>query len=285
MIKRIALKTGIVLVVLLLTLVAASGIAHLFFQQHVKQEVESLFHQVQHYDELVTQEHLEGLPKNVQAWLEYSGIVGREKISAVRLKQTASMRLGKDQSWLPVEAEQYFASEKPGFIWRARVQAAPFIHIAARDKYDHGHGNMLIKPLSLITLSDAKGAEIDQGTMLRYLAETMWFPSAALEDYIVWETIDDTHAKATMTYEDVQASGIFTFNSDGAAVKFEAERYGEFNGAFRLHTWAVPVSDYRSFDGMMVPTKGEVTWKLPEGDFNWFRFEVIEMEYNQPAPY
>ena len=157
MIKRIALKAGIVLVVLLLTLMAASGIAHLFFQKHVKQEVERLFHQVQHPGELVTQEDLEGLPKNVQAWLEYSGMIGREKISAVRLKQTASMRLGKDQSWLPVEAEQYFTSVTPGFIWRARVQAAPFINIAARDKYDHAHGSMLNKPMYMFTRSDARG--------------------------------------------------------------------------------------------------------------------------------
>jgi GTP cyclohydrolase I len=29
-----------------------------------------------------------------------------------------------------------------------------------------------------------------------------------------------------------------------------------------------------------IPTKGEVTWKLDTGDFNWFNFEITEIEYN-----
>ncbi len=32
--------------------------------------------------------------------------------------------------------------------------------------------------------------EIHQGTLLRYLAETMWFPTAALNDYLTWEEMD-----------------------------------------------------------------------------------------------
>jgi hypothetical protein len=34
------------------------------------------------------------------------------------------MRLAKDKSWMPVQAEQYFTSEEPGFIWKANINAA-----------------------------------------------------------------------------------------------------------------------------------------------------------------
>ena len=66
--------------------------------------------------------------------------------------------------------------------------------IAGRDRYADGHGHMLIKLASLLTVADGAGPEIDQGTLLRYLGEIVWFPSAALRDYISWEAIDERSA-------------------------------------------------------------------------------------------
>jgi hypothetical protein len=43
-------------------------------------------------------------------------------------------------------------------------------------------GRMLIKAASLVTLDDANGEEMNQGEMMRYLSEIMWFPSAFLEE-------------------------------------------------------------------------------------------------------
>ena len=61
--------------------------------------------------------------------------------------------------------------------------------------------------------------------MLRYLGEIVWVPSAALSDYITWEEMDSTTARATMSYEGITASGIFKFDENGAFVSFEAGRY------------------------------------------------------------
>lgn len=270
---------------LVVILFVVSGTASFFFNRNVEREVVQLFNTVRTADDVVTQEELAGLPDNVQQWLEYTGIVGKERIRAARLQQRADMRLAVDQPWMPVEATQYFTVDEPGFIWQATVKAAPGIKIAARDKYASGRGSMLIKPLSLITLADSQGSEMDQGAMLRYLAETIWFPSAALSDYISWEEIDHYNAKATMSYGGVTASGIFTFNDVGEVIRFEAERYGEFGGEFRLETWSIPLRDYREFAGIRIPTKGDVTWKFSSGDYNWFNFEVLDVEYNQPRPY
>ena len=132
---------------------------------------------------------------------------------------------------------------------------------------------------------DARGKEIDQGTLLRYLAETMWFPTAALSDYIKWEEIDPTSARATMSYGGVTASGVFMFNGNGDPVNFIAKRYMEVNGQYILETWSIPLKEYSEFDGIRIPSKGEVVWKLKTGDFSWYRFEITEIEYNRPAVY
>ncbi|MGI6486507.1 MAG: hypothetical protein GX759_03900 [Thermoanaerobacterales bacterium] len=211
-----------------------------------------------------------------------SNVIGKEKIVAVRTKQKAQMRMGQDKSWMPTDVEQYFTVDEPGFIWKARIKAAPFLHIMGRDKYYEGKGNMLIKILSLITVADAAGEEIDQGTLVRYLAETVWFPTAALSNYIEWKQTGQDSAEATMSYKGTTASGVFTFNEKGDVVDFTAQRYREVNRQYSLETWSIRMEDYKEFDGIRIPAKGEVIWKLDKGDFNWYQFEVTQMEYNKP---
>lgn len=275
----------LVIAIVVFVLIITTYVANAFFNHGVRKEVKEFFSEVKSSSTIIRKEDIEGLPLNVQKWLEYSGIIGQEKITSVRLIQKAEMRLGADSSWMPVIAEQYFTTVEPGFIWKAKIKPAPFIHIVGRDKYYQGKGSMLIKPFSLITIADSHGREMDQGAMLRYLAETVWFPTAVLENYITWEEIDSNNAKATMSYGGVTASGIFTFNEVGEVIKFEAERYGEFDGEFRLETWSIPLRDYKEFNGIKVPTKGYVTWKFETGDYNWFNFELIEIEYNNPVSY
>ena len=93
------------------------------------------------------------------------------------------------------------------------------------------------------------------------------------------------HVNATMAYGDVTASGIFTINDMGEIINFEAQRYGEFEGKYSLETWSIDVNEYKEFGGIMVPTVGSVTWKLDDGYFNWYNFELTEIEFNVPEMY
>ena len=270
----------VIIIVLIVIFLSVSFIAKHIFDKKVEKEIEELLSKVKNEGEIVTEEDVFKLPQNVRDWIEYTGVIGKEKIVSAHVRQKAEMKLEEDKPWIPVEAEQYFTSDEPGFIWNAKIKFAPLFHISGRDKYQNGKGNMLIKILSLLTIADSKGEEIDQGSLLRYLAESMWFPTAVLNEYIAWEEIDRYHAKATMTYGGISASGIYTFNDEGQVISFEAKRYGEFNGEFSLETWLVSVGEYKEFNGINIPSKGNVTWRLETGDFNWFNFELTDIEYN-----
>lgn len=208
------------IIIIFVLFITGPFIGNSLFNKSVGNEIKTLFSKVKNKNEVVTKTKMKVLPKSVQRWLEYSKIVGRSNITSVRLRQKAEMRLKTDKHWMSVQAEQYFTTEKPGFIWKARIKAAPLIHISGRDKYWDGKGSMLIKLLSLFTVADSEGKEINQGTLLRYLAELVWFPTAALNEYITWDEIGGDHAKASMNYKDVTASGVFTFNDKGEVIKF-----------------------------------------------------------------
>lgn len=233
----------------------------------------------------VTTEMILPLPPVVQKWLERSNVVGREVVHTVHLKQKGEMKTKPDGNWISFEAEQYNMIDKPGFIWTTQIQAGPGIHLAGRDKYENGRGNMLIKLMSLFPIANAKGPETDQGTMLRNLAEICWFPSAALNDYIRWEQLDSLSAKATMTYGGLTAPGIFRFNADGDMVSFEAKRYYDRKDGATLEDWFVANKDWKEMNGIRIPYKSEITWKLDTGEFTWLRLEITEMEYNVVRPH
>lgn len=270
-----------IILTVVLTLVA--GVA---WEQKVKNEVKELFAGGEGApDGAVSEAELAGLPPIVQKWLRRAGVVGKPQATSVRLKQQGVIRTAKEQPWLPFTAVQYYTVAKPGFIWSAKVKAAPLIYLVGRDRYFNGAGHMLIKLLALKTVADGKGPEINQGALLRFLSEIMWFPSAALADCITWEPVDAHSARATMTYQGVTASGVFTFSEEGDPVKFTARRYASLSGGYSLETWSGVVLAYREFGGVRIPNKVDVMWNLATGDFSYWRGEITDIEYNVPALY
>lgn len=230
--------------------------------------------------EVITEEDLIGLPEPVQKYLQYTQIVGKEKIHTVRLKQKGVIRTKQNGKWMPFEAEQFYTVNPPSFVWNATVKSSPLLWIKARDRYYQGKGRMLIKLLSLLKIVDAAGDEMDQGSMVRYFNEMFWFPTAYLSDYIQWEPIDSRSAKATMSYQGVTASAIFHFNEKGQITNFVARRYMENDGRFDLETWSTPLNEYKEMNGIKIPVSGEAVWKLSSGDFCYIKLEITDIVYN-----
>jgi len=280
--KKVAI-IGLIIVVTLAIVVVFSAFARVQFTRETQEKVEDLFAlNMGSSPYIIELKDLEGLPEPVQKWLEGAGVVGQEKIKFVRMLQEAEMRLNPGGRWMSLNAEQYVTVEQPGFIWQARINAAPLVHISGRDVYKEGRGNMLIKPLSLVTIADETGFQIDQGTLVRYLAEMVWFPTAAISNFITWEEIDENSARAIIRHGNIRVSGVFTFSNAGDPVSFSARRFGEFNGKFRMEPWTVVMKDHKELDGFRIPTAGEITWELEEGDFTWYKFKVMEIEFNKP---
>ena len=230
---------------------------------------------------LITDAHLTSLPEVMQRYLRYAGVVGKAPIHTVRLKQQGFMRTQPNQGWLPFVAQQYFTTAPPAFLWHCTMRPSPLVWISATDRFSDGHGNMLVKLLSVITLGDARNPEIDQSELQRYLAEIVWFPTAWLSGAIEWQTIDDQSVQATFREQGITGSVILRVNEQGQLTKLSADRYRQEHGHYRLAPWSAQSDEYQQVDGIRIPTTFEVTWHLASGDFTWFRFKITEIEYNQ----
>jgi hypothetical protein len=268
---------------LLLALPVAMGAAQAHFARQSDAAVKRLLARVPAAaPAIVTREELAPLPPPVRRWLEASGVVGRERAQVVRLHQRGEMRTAVDQPWMPAEARQYFSVDVPGFVWTVSVTMKG-VPVVGRDTYEDGHGHMSIKAGGLIPVADGRGPEIDQGTLLRFLGEIIWFPSAALAPYIRWTPIDDNSARATMSHGGVTASGVFTFDQQGRAAKMTATRYKGDGKSATLERWEVPSTAWSRLGGVLMPVQGTATWKLGSGDLEYYRWEVTDVAYNRDA--
>ncbi len=241
-----------------------------------KKQIKDLFSASKNIsDKTYSSEQIKDLPNPVKRYFSYTLQENQSYISYIRLKHRGQFR--PTEKWMPIKGKEYFTTEQPGFYWHAKV---PFI--SAKDMYIKGKGNLVIKLLSLFKVVDAKGKEIDQGELLRWLAETPIFPTALLpSDKLRWEPIDENSAKIIFTDYNQTISGTYYFNELGQITHFKARRYKDDT----LEDWTGYYKDYREINGMKIPFYMEVEWNLKSGDFSYAKFPIETIEYNNPSKY
>lgn len=231
---------------------------------------------------LVTADMLKNLPEPAQRYMNYAGVVGRPWINTVRIKYSGQFRMAIDKPWMPIKAEQFYTTNPPGFRWNAQLKMAGLWLARGHDTYKAGHGHMFGKVAGLFTIFDARGAELDQGTMMRYLNEMTWFPIALLSDYVTWQEVDDHSVDVTFTDCGKSVAARFIFDEVGRLINFVTQRYRENKGTFTLDTWTTPMTEYGTFAGLNLPVRGQAVWKLPAGDLPYADLTLSEVEYNGP---
>ena len=235
---------------------------------------------------IVTEKMLEKLPDPVKRYLKYAGVVGKPMVQTVRLKQAGKIRKSSRDPWMNFEAKQYYSVNPPGFVWVAYMKFLGLPLIRVRDYYMEGRGNILVKALSLFTVADSGGEKMDQGAMMRYLNEMMWFPSAFLGKNVSFEPIDDGSARVSLRDRDKSITATMYFDDEGKLTNFTAPRYRDMgNNRFELENWSTPIREYGEFEGLRLPIKGAGVWNLREGDLEYIDLTVSDLEYNPEGPY
>ncbi len=231
----------------------------------------------------ITYQDMLRLPPVVRRWIIVSGALNKNIPTTIRLKQKGGIRLSMDQDFMPLEAEEYFRIDKPGFVWIARVPVFPGIAMIGVDQLDPSGsgGSMKIRLAGLVSLIDASGAKLTEGAMLRYLSEIIWFPQAAVSPFIQWKATGFNSAEAALTYNGITVTGEFIFRDDGHVSSFKARRYREVNGEFVLDDWFITSGPLKTMEGMTVAGSGTATWSFSENrQYDYFQGTITEIQYN-----
>jgi len=232
-------------------------------------------------EKILTNEDIQHLPAPVIKWLHLSGAVGRKKPKNVWMQQSFKLKLKPDQKkWYQSKSTQIISAALPSFIWMLRLNMAPMVTILGRDKLDDGKGEMQMNLYGVFNILKEKGEKIDEGTLQRYLGETVWMPSAVISPYITWKETDHQSAEAILSYKGITASGKFFFNENGHFYKFETHRYKENLPDSKRLKWVIVAREHHEMDGIVIPTLLDVTWHLEEGPWTWSILKVEKLKYN-----
>jgi hypothetical protein len=223
-------------------------------------------------------QQLNGLPEPVQKYFKHVLKEGQPYISYVRLIHDGQFKTDPKKDWVNIKGEQYFTAEKPGFIWKGKTSM-----FTARDMYLSDKGRLVVTLLSLLNIVDVQGESCNQGELLRWLGESVWFPTNLLpNEKLQWTPIDDKSSKLTFEYKGLSLYYIVSFNDNNEIAQVETKRYMEEG---RLETWVGEFFEYKEINGVVIPTVVKATWKLKEGDHNYVNFHLKEIEYDKPVKY
>jgi len=236
-------------------------------------------------------EALSGLPDPVQRYLRAVLAEGQPVVTGVRVFHRGMFNMSEaGENWKPFTSDQKMVTDRPGFDWEARIRMAPGVPVFVRDAYAAGEGVLKAAIWGVVLVADWPNTpELAHGELLRFLAESPWYPTVLLPSpFLKWEPVDNSRARATLTDGRTSVSLEFEFGPDGLVERVRAKSRPRTVGKRTEDCpWEGRFWGYERRDGMLIPTEGEVAWVLPGGRLPYWRGRVERIEYfraNLEAP-
>lgn len=201
------------------------------------------------------------LPPAVQRYFRAVLKDGQPLIATATFKLAGTINMSTTgENWKPFTSWQRAVVHRPGFLWNGRVAMLPGFAAYVHDSYIAGEGTLHAAMLGLFTVAEVQGGgEIARGELMRYFAETAWYPTALLpSEGVRWTAVDDRSAKATLVDGSISSTLLFRFDDAGLIASVHADERGSGVGkGMVMLPWDCSVSNYQLRHGMMVPTRGE----------------------------
>lgn len=210
---------------------------------------------------------------------------GQRLVRLARVTHAGEFAL-RPNEWKPFTSRQLFSVHPRGFVWDARIRFLPLVPMLVRDSYIAGTGSMLGALGGVVPLAHVEGTEaVASGALLRYLAESAWFPTALLPgEGVNWSAIDDSTARATLTDAGTTVWMDVRFHASGGIARVSAIRERAVDGTSVPTPWEGAFSsELLTVDGMKIPASGEVSWLLREGRHTYWRARITDATYEYQA--
>lgn len=228
-------------------------------------------------------ERLDGLPPPVERYLRAALTEGHPLIRAVHISHAGTFNMREDgEAWKPFTSHQYVIIDRPGFVWDGRVRMFAGVTAHVHDAYVGGAGLLDAALAGVIPVAHMEGSSaVDEGELMRFLAESAWYPTMLLpSDAVRWTAIDDVSARVALRDADLEVALTFGFGAGGLVTAVRAEARGRTVGGGIVPTpWEGRWSGYERRGGMLVPSAGEVAWIVDGRRRPYWRGRIISLEY------
>lgn len=231
---------------------------------------------------LVNEADLTRLPEPLQRYLRLARVVGQPRVQNYRLRFRGRIRSAPDSRWMPFEAEQQSFADQPTrlFLMRARMFGVP---VEAFHRSIGGHATMQVTIAGAFPIENARGAEMDRAeTVTLFNDMCLLAPATLISPDITWEAVNATTARARFRHGGQTIAATLLFDRAGQLINFVSDDRSRSEGAgtFTSRRFSTPVRDYRDFGPVRLMSYGEARWLLPEGEFTYGEFNLVDVTYN-----
>lgn len=226
----------------------------------------------------LTERDLDGVPEPAARYFRACLRTGDAPPAVARIHHEGEFRLGG--SWKPFHSLEVIAAA-PGFVWDARINVAPLLDVYVRDAYLNGTASMQAAVAAAFPVVDVRGgSDLNAGALQRYLAEAPWLPGSLLPRHgVVWEAIDSSRARASLTNGLTSVTLDFTFNErDEIESVYTSARMREVAGRYEPTPWSARSWNYQERCGMRIPLEGEVAWHIDGVPQSYWRGRITSIE-------
>jgi hypothetical protein len=233
---------------------------------------------------VITETDLDGLPAPVADYIRRSGAVGQPRVTSLHAAFHGRIRSSPDTPWMPFTGEQvntFGPSPRRLFIMHATRSGLP---VTVLHSYTGATATMRAKVLSLVTVVDASGPDMDRGETVTVFNDLVVLaPGAIVGARIRWTAVDDRHVRGVFTNGEQTVSAVISFDDDGDLVDFVSEdrlRASTDGTSFARQRWSTPLSAHREVRGHRLATSGQARWFVPGGG-GWFSY--VELQFDDIA--
>ena len=196
-------------------------------------------------------------------------------IRAIRTTQRGEIRMSPEARWIPFTADEFIDATRSSFRWEARLDPGKIGSPTVIDAYEDGHGRLQVKLGGIVPVKKITGQDTDTGEIQRYLASVVFCPPMLLNHpTLEWNALGPFMLRLRERQDPTGATVDLELSEEGRPLVCRANRPRLVGKQAVLTPWSGTASEFREHEGLRVPTRLEVTWELPEGEFTYFRGEI-----------
>jgi hypothetical protein len=233
---------------------------------------------------LVTETDLACLPAPVAGYVRQSGALGQPHVLTLRARFHGRIRGGPAKPWMTFTGEQvntYGSQPSRLFLMDAELLGLP---VEVLHAFEAGVAAMRVRALSLFTMVDASGPEMDRAETVTVFNDLcILAPAALVHAPVTWHVLDDHHVRGNYTYGANTITAELTFNDDHELVDFFSDdrtAVSTDGKTFTPQRWSTPISGYRKLGTERLGTIGEGHWHAPDGEFAYLEYNLDDITYN-----
>lgn len=233
---------------------------------------------------ICTEEEISSLPRCLRDFCEFVQLKGTKKhaITHCLFKHADFVFNEKKGTNIQMDYDLWIFADRPHreAFCKSAIMGIPFEGIDYFDETSRS-GGMKGYLAKLFQLFDQTVPHMERTMYLTLLAENaMLNPSFLLSDHIIYEEIDETTCKATITYNGIAGEGTFLYDKANGTLQFESsQRQTEQleDGTFRYIGWRCEGGDFHNGTEFKVPSYCKVTKLYPDREVVYFNANEYEL--------